>query len=210
MADERDVQDAGTNNGTAVQVRKRRHDGWTAARRALFFRTLAETANVRLSAEAAGVSATSAYDLRRRDPGFAETWEAAKAEGMQTLELSLMERAIRGDPRPVMFGGERKDEIRVYPDKVAMYLMTRHDNRVLRGGADDPGDGGAAGSLDRLRALRARQQETREKLAAVLDEIDAGTVGMNAGTAGMNAGTAAGPGAPGGARSGGGFSDGGD
>lgn len=55
-----------------------------------FLAKLAETSNVTRSAEYAGVNTSTAYDLRRRDPGFAQGWLDALCEGYDNLEMELL------------------------------------------------------------------------------------------------------------------------
>ena len=55
-----------------------------------FIAKLAETSNIRQAAEYAGVSPTTVYDLRRRDPGFAQRWLDALCEGYDNLEMELL------------------------------------------------------------------------------------------------------------------------
>lgn len=79
-----------------VQKARVRKDGWTRARRRRFLETLAESCNVRLACETAGLAPSSAYDLRRRDPAFAELWAEALAQGYETLEAALLSHALTG------------------------------------------------------------------------------------------------------------------
>lgn len=69
----------------------------------IFINHLAETSNVKASADAANVSQALVYKRRRTDPGFAQRWYAALAEGYDTLEMELLERLRTGrleDERP--------------------------------------------------------------------------------------------------------------
>jgi len=54
-----------------------------------FLAKLAETSNIRQAADHAGVSPTTVYDLRRRDPGFAQRWLDALCEGYDNLEMEM-------------------------------------------------------------------------------------------------------------------------
>jgi len=67
-----------------------------------FLATLAETCNLVRSARAAGFSANWAYRKRRRDAGFRAGWAMAVREGYAKLELVLLERAIKGTPKPIV------------------------------------------------------------------------------------------------------------
>ena len=59
--------------------RKPRHSEWTRPKMVLFLRELAATQSVSAAAKAAGMSRTSAYNLRNRLMGtpFALGWEVA-------------------------------------------------------------------------------------------------------------------------------------
>lgn len=74
----------------APQLRKPRKDGWNKAKRTVFLRHLAATANVTASAKAVGVTKSAADNLRKRDPGFAAAWLAALAESKETLANYVM------------------------------------------------------------------------------------------------------------------------
>lgn len=54
-----------------------RSSGWTERLRALFLDHLCSTGDVKLAAEACGLSRQSVYKLRRRDPAFALKWDDA-------------------------------------------------------------------------------------------------------------------------------------
>lgn len=93
MADETKV---GAASLRRVQVRKERKDGFGAGRRQIFLDHLAQCANVKAAAAAAGVGLSTVYDARRRDPVFAAQWDEAIELGYLTLEALLMERAATG------------------------------------------------------------------------------------------------------------------
>jgi phage terminase small subunit len=84
------------SNG-ALQKQKIRPHQWTREKRARFLDLLAATANASYSARDVGMSAWSAFALRRRDPAFAAMWQAALDTAYVVLETKLLERAI-GDP----------------------------------------------------------------------------------------------------------------
>lgn len=84
----------------AGRTRRTRKDGWTARKKAIFLDHLAANSSVVRSAEAAGMDDHSAYTLRRKDPEFAEAWNAALAAGYARLEAMLIERAAGGPVDP--------------------------------------------------------------------------------------------------------------
>ena len=91
MADETLVNGG---NGGRAQRQKVKRNGWTKARRAAFLKALAETCNVKLSTERAGMGHTSVYAVRHRDPAFARLWDEALAIGYDRLEAMLLQRAL--------------------------------------------------------------------------------------------------------------------
>ena len=89
---------AGTN-GCVAQRRAPRRDGWTRTKRTVFLDQLEASCNIRQSAEAAGMTDSTARALRRRDPEFAAAWAEALEIGCERLRAELLARALerRGD-----------------------------------------------------------------------------------------------------------------
>ena len=79
-----------------VQKRRVPAGGWTKARRETFLGVLAQTCNVALAGRAVGMSASAPYELRRRDPAFAELFSEALALGYERLEGALISHALVG------------------------------------------------------------------------------------------------------------------
>jgi hypothetical protein len=72
---------------------------WTAAAEKRFFSALADRANVRSAAAAAGFSTNAIYARRARRPEFRRLWEAAVETGKARLQMLLMDVAERAfDP----------------------------------------------------------------------------------------------------------------
>ena len=111
-----------------ARLRKRRASAQTITPEQIetFYVSLAETCNVVRSARTAGFSSSWAYKLRRQDAAFRTGWAQAVREGYAKLELVLLERAMKGTPRPIMRrdGGERI--IREYSTQLAVALLRRH------------------------------------------------------------------------------------
>ena len=74
-----------------LQLRRARADAVTRAAEQRFLLALAATANVSLSAAAAGASVAAFNKRRRANPAFAREMQAALAEGYERLELALLE-----------------------------------------------------------------------------------------------------------------------
>ena len=119
---------------------------WTAKMREGFLAALAESCNVKASAEAIGVRAESVYLLRRRDAAFREAWSAALAAGYEVLETRLVGRSL---------ARESDADLDV---ELAIRLMTRHRNAM---------DGRAPQTGTMPRYLSREQLDD-----AILDRID--------------------------------------
>ena len=63
-----------------------RHDGFTPKRRRKFIKTLRKTGCVRDACRVAGVSDSTAYKARRRDPEFCAQWVTALSKAGGDLE----------------------------------------------------------------------------------------------------------------------------
>jgi hypothetical protein len=73
------------------------------AMREAFLRTLGESGNVTLAAQAAGLSRAQVYLMRERDPEFAEQWVGALELGVSALEDAALKLAHGGNERLIMF-----------------------------------------------------------------------------------------------------------
>ena len=111
---------------TPVQLRPR-HDGWTAAKQIAFIEALAETACVEEACRRVGMTAQSAYRLRRRECGaaFLRAWDDALDHALHRLEQAALSRALNGVPRPIFYKGEQVGEWREYDERLTMFLL-RH------------------------------------------------------------------------------------
>ncbi|MDM8010174.1 MAG: hypothetical protein QUV08_04340 [Parasphingorhabdus sp.] len=72
-------------------------------------------------------SRQSAYDLRRRDPGFARGWQAALVLARDVAEDALQERAIDGIEEPVYYHGEVVGMRRRYDSRLLLAHLARLD-----------------------------------------------------------------------------------
>ncbi|MCW3847510.1 hypothetical protein OF829_09665 [Sphingomonas sp. LB-2] len=76
-----------------LQLRLSPPDRMTRAATQAFLTALAATANVRLSAAAAGYAHTSIYARRKADPAFARQMDEARRIGLERLEAAMLEAA---------------------------------------------------------------------------------------------------------------------
>jgi hypothetical protein len=88
-----------------------------------FLAKLAETSNIRQAADYAGVSPTTVYDLRRRDPGFAQRWLDALCEGYDNLEMEMLYH---------LRTGERGGDAPKFNFAVALRMLLAHRETVSK------------------------------------------------------------------------------
>lgn len=91
----------GAHRTRPAQIRNKRSDGWTKARKTRFLNELAVSCNVMRAAAKVGAFPASAYRRRATDAAFAEAWQAALQSGYDRLEAALLRRAIEvveGEP----------------------------------------------------------------------------------------------------------------
>lgn len=173
---------AETCNRPSPKARVRK-SGWTMGRRRQFLNALAETCNVRHACHVAGMSQSSAYDLRRRDPAFADLWAEALSRGYEALEAALLSYALAGvnavvateptkrneaDPAAVKAksdAGFDPHSINAASIQLALTLLNRHRQAIE----------GRPGST---RSKRATANETD---AALKKQLDALARKLNAG-----------------------------
>lgn len=113
-----------------LQERSIRKDGWTPDRRATFFRVLAETANVTLAAETAGMSRETAYRQRRNSAPFEKAWQEALKSGIDRLEMMVLERALNGTEKTIPLKGGKVKTVRVFSERMIIHLLKAHKPEV--------------------------------------------------------------------------------
>ena len=136
--------------------------GWTPERRALFLERLAAHGNVRAACRTVGLSAESAYRLRRRDAPFARGWAAAVVLGRDRTEQVLGERAVEGVEEQIYYRGELIGTRRRYDSRLLLAHLARLDRLV-----DVAGAGVDAGRFDEVLAMIA---EGRDELLPEREE----------------------------------------
>ena len=86
----------------------------------MFLEALAETSNVRASAQRARITTREVYKLRREDTDFAGDWQAALYEGYVNLEMEVL--GYLRNPKP-----ERKMDV-----ANALRLLAAHKETVAK------------------------------------------------------------------------------
>jgi hypothetical protein len=112
--------------GAMPKARKRRGNDWTRTKEAVFLTTLAETCNVTVAAEAAGVSVSGVYARRKKVAAFRAGWAEAIATAYQRLELVMLERALNGTEKVVIRKDGSEERMREYPNQIALHLLKMH------------------------------------------------------------------------------------
>jgi len=132
------------------------------------------------AAEAARVSRSSAYQLRKQDEAFRQAWDDAIQAAIDELELELRRRAMHGVEQPVYYGGKECGRIRTYNDNLGMFLL-----RVRRGVIPDDGpQGGRGGGAD---APDPEGPSPREVIEARLKRLSQASPGAGDAKAGDDA-----------------------
>ena len=117
-----------------LQLRRAVRGRLTDAARQAFLLALSATANIRLSAAAAGFSHSAFYRLCERDPAFAREMWAALKEGYDRLELVLLERI---DPCAYTHDAWQRNDAPASPPLTsaeALQLMYLHQKEARLGG----------------------------------------------------------------------------
>lgn len=104
-----------------------RRDGWTPDLRARFLALLAEHGNVRVCAARCERSAQSTYVQRRRDPVFAQGWDAAMLLARDHAEQVLAHRALEGVEEIIFYRGEEVGSRRRYDSRLLLAHLARLD-----------------------------------------------------------------------------------
>ena len=103
---------------------------WSDAAEVRFLDHLAATCNVTASASEAGFSAAAIYKRKRRDPGFAQRWQAALELGYSRIEALLLRRA-----EEALEGFAPDTELPIPPMSIkdALAILGHHRRAVERG-----------------------------------------------------------------------------
>ncbi len=110
---------------------RRRIAGWTPARQAAFIAALADGHPVRTAAASVGLSARSAYLLRRNPAAadFALSWDAALMAGAERLDQTAIARALYGERRTVYYRGKAVGERLTHDTRLLIHLLERRSPR---------------------------------------------------------------------------------
>ena len=151
---------------TKPKARRPRRNEWTRAKERTFFTALAETCNVQLAAEIAGMSVAGAYWRRKRDAAFRAGWAEAIGAAYQRLELVMLDRALNGTEKIVVRKDGSEERMREYPNQIAMHLLKMHRDSAMQA-IEEPDEADVAD-------VRARLVEKLERLRRRFEAEDEG------------------------------------
>jgi hypothetical protein len=165
-----------------LQLRAVRHDGWTEAKMQQFLDLYSECGNMRLSAEAVGMSTNSVGRLRQRNAAFQADFERAKAIAYEAIEEGLMERARHGTKKGIWYKDQRVGEETVYNDAMAIKLLAMHrkavaDYRAAAAGDEHDVERSLQIFLAKLEEIEVRKFTEEEKRARLAAAREGGAVG---------------------------------
>jgi len=132
-----------------------------------FIEFLARTGSVSQAAEAADLGRTQLYERRRTHKRFAEAWTRALSLGVDRLHDNAMQRALEGEERQIVRGGELVATERRFNDGLMKFLLKAHKPEFAAGAAaaSESEQEALAKRLKaasrRLEAHRARQAEKK-------------------------------------------------
>ena len=182
------------------QRRKTPKHGWTQRRRARFLETLKATCNVKEACKVVNMGLSGAYDLRKRDPGFAAEWAEALEQGYAELEMLLLRQSIHGSETTETIddgggsGRRRTKTVHSYPHAIALRLLFAHKGAVDafrdEKGIDRPGSDAVREEIQRrIDAVRERTSDRDDCGPGAAGGHSAGrAVGMEAGREGGDGG----------------------
>jgi hypothetical protein len=157
--------------GEAVQLRPQGYgarsvrpatERWSIDKERAFFAVLADRANVRAAARAAGVSTQAVYRRRSTRPEFRRHWDAAVETGKARLQMLLMDAAERSfDPELIEVSDEQP---KISASEALRLLSTRIGKDLELAGWDAAADGMTAGEDD--------VADVRQKIARKLDRLN--------------------------------------
>lgn len=98
----------------------------------VFLERLSKAPNISAAAKAAGYSRKHFYELRNNDPEFAEAWQDALNQALDTAEGELYRRAVRGVVKKVYYQDKHIDTVREYSDTLLIFMLKAHKPEVYR------------------------------------------------------------------------------
>ena len=153
--------------GEKPQIRRADARNWTTTKEKEFLSALAETCNIRLAAEIAGVSVGHAYKKRKSDAAFRAGWLEAMSTAYSRLELVLLDRAFNGTEKVITRKDGSEERMLEYSNQLALTLLKMHRDSAVEAEVELSDDHlqevreRLFNKLQRLRKRRAREAEAK-------------------------------------------------
>lgn len=101
-------------------------------KKARFLEVFADTGNVRVACQDAGLDRSTVYAWRKEDPAFAEAWEHAARDAVDLLVHEAHRRAFSGVDEPVFYQGQEVSRVKKYSDTLLIFLLKGLDPQRFR------------------------------------------------------------------------------
>jgi hypothetical protein len=142
--------------GAGAQIKRAGEGRWSQAKEAVFFDELAATANVKRSAEAAGVSTNAVYARRMKDRLFKAKWAAVLESGRAAIEMKLVEAANKSFDPDEIDTGDVEPRVSVAE---AIRIVQLHGSKAQRS------------AIEEIEPPAAEIEEIRERLFNKLERL---------------------------------------
>ena len=129
-----DLSDYQAGRNRRLQVTKRGWNRFDAAKRKLFLKWFAATANATEAARRAGVGQSTVYDHRMKDGRFAEAWDRALEQSYARLEAKALEMQFEqaAGERLEFDGSFEPPDAPLVDLTMALQLLKQHKAEVTR------------------------------------------------------------------------------
>ena len=122
-------------SGKTPQLRKMSAKSWTKAKEREFLSMLAETCNVTRACDAARISVTHAYRMRKSNAAFRAAWIEAIGTAYHRLELALLDRAFNGTEKVVRRRDGSEERMLEYSNQLGLALLKMHRDTAAEASA---------------------------------------------------------------------------
>ena len=150
--------------GERPQIRKAQHRNWSKEKETKFLTRLADTCNVTLAAQEAGVSSSSAYKRRKDNAAFRAAWLEAISTAYQRLELVLLDRAFNGTEKVVKRANGSEERMLEYSNQLGLTLLKMHRDTAIEAQTEY--------APDQVEEMRQRLFSKVQRLKARASEAD--------------------------------------
>lgn len=170
----RELSDYQAGANRRIQVTKRGWNRFDAAKKKIFLKWFAATANAAESARRAGVAKSTVFDHRMKDGRFAEAWDRALEQGYARLEAKALEMQFdQAKGEPIDFDGSFEPPDAPLVDlTMALQLLKQHKAEVTQARAERGANPRARGRRKQLppndRPRLASDAEVRRALVKSL------------------------------------------